>query len=295
MIPWIIGFLTLQIIKKKSKYYKMRKLTTILVLISGIYLISCNSQSSVKEQTACDSSKVSVSEHLLDATLWFQKSAEMRASYYQCYNFAKLALDNQLRLHKTSGKKAVVLDIDETVLDNSPYQGMLIQKGLSFTSETWKEWTKLASAKALSGAVEFTNYAKQKGVEVFYVSNRDVDESDVTILNLTKEKFPFADAQHIYFRVNKESSKIPRYNQIAKEYRILLFVGDNLRDFEEIFANRKVNFGFNQVDSMKNVFGEKYIMLPNPMYGEWEKAIYGGTFPSEKERIKLKKQALQAF
>jgi len=266
------------------------------MLILGIYLISCNSKTqNQKQKTVCDSLEISASEHLVDATLWFQKSAEMRALYYQCYNYAKIALDEQLKKQKEKTKNAVILDIDETVLDNSLYQSMLIKKGLSYTSETWKEWTKLAKAKALPGSVEFTNYAKSKGCEIFYVSNRDNDEKDATIKNMNNENFPFADEKHIYLRVDKESNKITRYKQIAKDYQILLFVGDNLRDFDEIFANRSNNYGFNVVDSLKNKFGDKFILLPNPMYGEWEKAIYGGTYPNEKEKNKLRKKALQSF
>lgn len=272
----------------------MKKHTIFLMLILGIYLISCNSKTQ-NQKTVCDSLEISASEHLVDATLWFQKSAEMRALYYQCYNYAKIALDEQLKKQKEKTKNAVILDIDETVLDNSLYQSMLIKKGLSYTSETWKEWTKLAKAKALPGSVEFTNYAKSKGCEIFYVSNRDNDEKDATIKNMNNENFPFADEKHIYLRVDKESNKITRYKQIAKDYQILLFVGDNLRDFDEIFANRSNNYGFNVVDSLKNKFGDKFILLPNPMYGEWEKAIYGGNFPNEKEKNKLRKKALQSF
>jgi 5'-nucleotidase (lipoprotein e(P4) family) len=274
----------------------MKHIITVVILISGIYLCSCNSKTQTqKRETVCDSIEISASEHLVNAALWFQKSAEMRSVYYQCYSYAKIALDNQIKYHKGKTKNAVIIDIDETVLDNSPYQGMLIQKGLSFTSQTWKEWTKLAKAKALPGAVEFTNYAKSKGVVVFYVTNRDDEEKEATIKNMNTEKFPYADEHHIFFRVNKESSKIPRYDSISKTYQILLIVGDNLRDFDEIFGKRVKNYGFDAVDSMKNQFGEKFIILPNPMYGEWEKAIYGGKYPNEKESNKLRKHALQSF
>ncbi len=274
----------------------MKKSNLIVLMIVGIYLFSCNPKpQNEKKETVCDSIEMSASEHLVAATLWFQKSAEMHAMYYQCYSYAKTALDNQLKKQKTKSKNAVVLDIDETVLDNSPYQGMLIQKGLTYTSETWRSWTKLAQAKALPGVVEFTNYAKSKGVEVFYVSNRDDDEREATIRNLNNEKLPCADEKHVYLRVNKVSSKMLRFEQIAKEYQILLFVGDNLGDFEQVFEKRTNNFGFKDVDSLKHLFGERYIMLPNPMYGEWEKTIYNGEYPNAKKRNELRKNALQSF
>ena len=261
----------------------------------GTLIISCNSLTQIpKHETVCDSIEISASEYLVGATLWFQKSAEMRAVYYQSYRYAELALENQLNKLEDKTKTAVVLDIDETVLDNSPYEGMLIQKSLTYSPATWKEWTNLAKAKALPGVVEFTRYAKSKGVEVFYVSNRSIDEREATIKNMINEKLPDADERHIFLKTD-ESSKMPRYEIIAKEYNILLFVGDNLRDFDENFANRHENYGFALVDSLKNQFGEKYIILPNPVYGEWEKAIYQGKSPNAKESNRLRKQAIHSY
>lgn len=261
----------------------------------GILIISCKPLTQIpKHETVCDSIEISASEDLVGAALWVQKSAEIRALYYQSYRYAELVLENKLNKLEDKTKTAVILDIDETVLDNSPYTGMLIQKGLRYSPSTWKEWTNLASAKALPGVVEFTRFAKSKGVEVFYVSNRSVDERDATIKNMISEKLPDADERHMYLKTD-ESSKIPRYKIIAGEYNILLFVGDNLRDFDENFASRFENYGFALVDSLKNQFGEKYIILPNPVYGDWEKAIYQGKTPNAKESNRLRKQALQSY
>lgn len=274
----------------------MKRSSLILTILVGIYLVSCDSKTQNKiTEIPRDSLELSASEHLTLATLWFQKAAETRAIYYQNYNLAKVSLDNQLKKAKKNTKYAVVLDIDETVLDNSPYQGMLIQKGLVFSLETWREWIKLGKAKALPGAVEFTNYAKSKGCEVFYVSNRDDDMVKETIQNLKDLNFPSADENHIYFRVNKVSTKMPRFKQIQEKYDVLLFIGDNLLDFDDVFGKRIHNYGFNTVDSLKNLFGEKYIVMPNPMYGEWEKAIYGGKYPTDKEKNSMRKKALESY
>jgi len=275
----------------------MKKVFFITYTIIAVSFISCNNynHSSNLFNGKTDTVESLSSDYLVSTTVWYQKSAENRALYYQCYNYAKLALDNQLRDIKGNKKPAVVLDIDETVLNNSPYQGMLIHKGLSYETKTWKQWTKLAKAKALPGAVEFTNYAKSKGCEVFYVSNRENDEKEATILNLKNENFPYADDKHLFLRINKESSKIPRYNFIAEEYQILLFIGDNLSDFENVFENRTSNYGFDDADSLKDFFGEKFILLPNPMYGDWEKAIYGGKYPANAEKSKLLKQAITTY
>jgi len=276
----------------------MKKIALVLIPVIVLLAVSFKNNDDVKfHQTTgvCDSLNMSAKEHLVMSVLWYQKSAEMKALYYQSFNMARIALDNQLKKIAAGDKKAVVLDIDETVLDNSPYQAMMIEKGIGYSAKTWKEWTKTANAKPTPGVVDFLNYAKSKGVEVFYVSNRDIDERDATLKNMIKENIPFADTMHVLLRVKGQSNKTDRYKSIEKKNKILLTIGDNLRDFNEIFANRKTNYGFNMVDSLKEQFGETFIMLPNPMYGDWEKAIYGGRFPTEVEKNKIRKAALQAY
>jgi len=275
----------------------MKRIALVLIPVIVLATVSCKNNDEKLHQagSVCDSLNMSAQEHMVMSVLWYQKSAEMKALYYQSYNMAKIALDNQLKKCKASDKKAIILDIDETVLDNSPYQAMMIEKGVAYSPKTWKEWTKTANAKPTPGVIDFLNYAKSKGVELFYVSNRDMDERDATLKNMIKENIPFADTTHIFLKVNGQSNKTGRYKSIEKKNKILLTIGDNLRDFNEIFANRKTNYGLNMVDSLKNQFGENFIILPNPMYGDWEKAIYGGKFPSEVEKNKIRKTALQAY
>jgi 5'-nucleotidase (lipoprotein e(P4) family) len=219
----------------------------------------------------------------------------MKALYYQGFNFAKVSIENKFKNVGPSTKSAIVLDIDETVLDNSPYEAMMINKGIPYSTKTWKEWTKLAKAKPTPGVVDFLNYVKSKGIQAFYVSNRDMDERDATIKNMLAENIPFADTTHLLLRVNGNSNKTDRYKSVEKNYKILLTIGDNLRDYSEIFANRKINYGMNMADSLKTTFGEDFIILPNPMYGDWEKAVYGGKFPSEVEKNKLRKAAMVSY
>lgn len=275
----------------------MKKIALVLIPVIVLVAVSFRNNDEKLHQagSVCDSLNMSAQEHLVMSVLWYQKSAEMKALYYQSYNMAKIALDNQLKKCTAIDKKAVILDIDETVLDNSPYQAMMIEKGVAYSPKTWKEWTKTANAKPTPGVIDFLNYAKSKGVEPFYVSNRDMDERDATLKNMIKENIPFADTTHILLRIKGQSDKTDRYKSIEKKNKILLTIGDNLRDFNEIFANRKTNYGLNMADSLKNQFGENFIILPNSMYGDWEKAIYGGKFPSEVEKNKIRKAALQAY
>jgi len=225
--------------------------------------------------------QTSSNEHLVMSVLWYQKSAEMRALYYQAYNIAKLMLNKHIAELDCSAKKAIIVDIDETILNNSPFEANLIETGEQYTPETWKQWTDLAKAEALPGAVEFLNYAASKNVEVFYISNRKINELKSTMKNLKKHNFPYVDKNHIFLKTSRDvacnvsTRKKKRREKVAKEYEILLLIGDDLNDFSEIFANRSDDFGFGMVDKYKDKFGNRFIILPNPMYGAWEKAIYG--------------------
>ncbi len=254
------------------------------VLFFGI--VSCqnnNKTNKTNTQTKADTTN----EHLLMSTVWFQKSAEMRAIYYQSYNWAKMIVDKKLSQLNKKQKKAVVLDIDETVLDNSPFEVKCIETDKGYSKKTWNEWAQLSEAKALPGAVNFTNYVKNKGVDVFYISNRSKDELAVTMKNMKKLNFPCVDSSHFLLKTTT-SSKKQRRAIVAKKYKIILLIGDNLTDYSEIYENRNEKLGFDIVDKNKADFGTKFIILPNPMYGEWENAIYGNTHKLSKE-LKNKK------
>jgi len=275
----------------------MKTFVNFAFLVLFALMIACNSSEDKKCETKCSqdidtAAKLKASEHLMMSVLWYQYSAEMQACYYQTYNIAKIMLDKNLSEYKGNKKKAVVVDIDETVLNNTPFEEKIIETGELFTDSTWRIWTKQASAKALPGAVDFLKYSESKGVEVFYVSNRDQDEIESSKQNLLNQGFPYVDDAHILFRVEKQSDKTDRRNKISENYEILLLIGDNLRDFDEVFKQRETNLGFDKVTENKDLFGTKYIILPNPMYGEWEKAIYGGKYPATEEETIQKRKAI---
>lgn len=260
----------------------MRKIFFALVAIS-ILLSSCSKTKECKTEASND--------HLVMATLWFQRASECRALYYQAFNLAKLSLDNQLA-NKSNNQlpKAVVVDIDETVLDNSPFETNSIRTGKTFTSEAWKEWTDMAKAAPTPGALEFLKYAESQGVETFYISNRSVSALEKTIENLQKFGFPFADKEHVLLK-SETSIKTVRRNEVLKTHEILILAGDNLGDFDEFLEDRSDKFGFGKVDEMKDQFGKRFIVLPNPMYGSWEKEVLKSTkklSPKEKEILRKK-------
>ncbi|HBF87730.1 MAG TPA: 5'-nucleotidase, lipoprotein e(P4) family [Bacteroidales bacterium] len=259
-----------------------------LIIFVAISISACNKTEPVQETK-------SEYEHLLMSTVWFQQSAEMKALYHQCYNWATVMLDKYLENIDTTKKACVIVDIDETVLDNSPFEAKCIETGKGYSSETWKEWTDQAKAKALPGALEFLNYAKEKGVETIYISNRKLNELEKTRKNLSDLGFPFIDDAHMLFK-DSVNSKKDRRIAIGKEYQILLLIGDQLTDFTEIFEKRDSTLGFDLVEQYKNEFGDRFILLPNPMYGEWEGAIYGNDFKiSDALKAEKRRKILKSF
>ncbi|MBN2682181.1 MAG: 5'-nucleotidase, lipoprotein e(P4) family [Bacteroidales bacterium] len=234
-------------------------------------------------------------EHLVLATVWFQQSAEMQAIYIQSYNWAKIMLEKNLAEKSTKKQAAVVMDIDETILDNSPFEVKCIETGKGYSSETWLNWTATSNAKALPGALDFVKFADEKGVKVFFISNRLTKELKTTMDNMQNLGFPNIDSS--FFLLKEETSgKKDRRTTVETEHEIILFVGDVLTDFSEIYEKRDEKLGKDLVEKDKELFGTKYIILPNPMYGEWEKAVYNNSFKwSEEQKDSLRKRVLISY
>ena len=253
-----------------TKKQAMKRAIILIYVIVFIPLSNCIGQDQNQKRLSKDN--YTKNEYLVQATLWYQRSAEMRAIYYQAFNLAKMVLDDKLMRIRLSKPAAIVFDIDETLLDNSPYETESIRTGNNYSKELWMEWTAMEKANALPGAVDFVNHAQEKGVEVFYISNRYHEELSQTINNLKKQGFPNADTTHVLLRKDR-SDKTSRRNFVSENHTIVMIVGDNLCDFKQEFANRGEDLGFNLVDEHKSEFGSAFIILPNPMYGEWVKEI----------------------
>jgi len=241
-------------------------------------------------------------EYQVAAILFMQKAAEYRALSYQAFNLARMQLDtdfekkNLKKLTKAERKKAraVVVDVDETVLDNSPHQAFIVINRLPFAQDVWTQWVNQRKAKAIPGAAEFLNYASQKGVKVFYVTNRDEIHRQATIDNLKQTGFPDASDETVLVR-STESGKEARRQKIMEKYRIVLLIGDNLNDLSNVFERKSVADRFAEVDKTREMFGRKFIVLPNAMYGDWESAIYEYKRVSEAEKKRIRAAALQNF
>ncbi|WP_165732935.1 5'-nucleotidase, lipoprotein e(P4) family [Polaribacter sp. 20A6] len=259
-------------------------------LFTAFIFLGCKTQiTTIKQQTI---NNTPTKEHTIQSLLWVQNAAEYKALTYQAYNLAQLRLDQILANNDSEKPIAIVTDIDETLLDNSPYSGKQIELDENYTSERWAEWVAQKKANAIPGALSFFKYAKSKNVTIFYISNRSADQTAETIENLKQKGFPFADETHVLLKTNS-SEKGTRRSVVTKTHEIVLLLGDNLSDFSSIFENSTTDKRNKNTDSLYTSFGNKYIVLPNPMYGDWEtKGIYEGNYNwtnAQKDSIRHKK------
>jgi acid phosphatase len=249
------------------------------------------------------------SEHpTLYATLWIQTAAEYRASAWQAYAAARSSLARALNDSTWTAAleqegalygglpPAIIVDVDETVLDNSPSQARVIRSGGEFDPEAWAEWVEEGRAPPVPGAPEFLARADSLGVTVFYVTNRDAPNEAATRRNLEAVGLPLeSDVDTVLLRGEREewaSDKSSRRMAVAERYRVVLLVGDDFNDF--VPANLPRGDRDRLVERYRDRWGERWIVLPNPTYGSWERALYSGaTDPDEADRARLRLEALE--
>jgi 5'-nucleotidase (lipoprotein e(P4) family) len=242
------------------------------------------------------------SNDMLNAELWMRTAVEYRANYLTVYALARTRLDEALAdkswtAYDQTGDyhdlpPAVILDLDETALDNSPYEANLVVNGSRFDPKTWNEWVKAEHAQAVPGAIEFTQYAASKGIKVFYVSNRNADQKDATKENLEKLGFPMGgNVDTLLFRSDRpewaSQAKGVRFTYIAKDYRVLLIFGDQFGDFTDRY-NTSIADRDKQFEALKQHFSHDWMMLANPVYGSFESAVYDhdAKLPDDAKRAK---------
>ncbi|CAO3409889.1 5'-nucleotidase, lipoprotein e(P4) family [Azospirillum largimobile] len=240
---------------------------------------------------------------LLNAELWMQRSVEYKANALAVYALGRIQLDKALAdknwtaaTEQTGNYQdlppAVVLDLDETAMDNSAYQTGLVTTGTDFSPKTWDAWVKAEKATAVPGAVEFTQYAESKGVKVFYVTNRSADQEEPTRRNAQALGFPMGGNVDT-FLMSKEkpdwgSAKSTRRAHIAKDYRIVLLFGDNFGDFSDAYNGSEAE-RLKAYEAAKERFGRDWLMLANPGYGSFESAPYGHNFKLSADEKRAKK------
>jgi 5'-nucleotidase (lipoprotein e(P4) family) len=221
------------------------------------------------------------------ASLYQQRAAEYKALCFQAYNIARMRIDEAVKKH-SKRPLAVVTDIDETLLDNSQYDAARAINNLDYDSKSWKEWTTKAECDTVPGAPSFFKYAALKGVKVFYITNRDEDERAATLKNLQLYHLPDANNAHLLLR-NGTSSKESRRQEVLKKYNIVLLCGDNLPDFNALYDNKPSEQNRNAAtEKLRKEFGSKYIIIPNPSYGDFESALFKFNYnltPAQKDSV----------
>ena len=253
-----------------------------LVVVLLIYIMACSP--SRKMSTNGASSTNLFIDGKIFATLFQRKAAEYRGLCFQAFNIARLRVDN----YKV-GKKApaIITDIDETIFDNSAYELHQTLKGLDYEPISWYQWTGLSAADTVPGGCSFLQYAASKRIEVFYITNREEQEKNNTLLNLQKFHFPNADGDHLMVQ-HGSSSKETRRLLVSNKYDVVLMLGDNLADFSDLFDHKSVEERSINTDRSAIEFGSRFILLPNPVYGDWESALYKYNFrltPSQKDSV----------
>jgi len=255
------------------------------IIISFITFLSCNQ---IKKERNND--------YKLQAQVWTQNSAEYRALCYQAFNAAKMNLDAIFFFEKKYDKPlAIIADVDETVLDNSPYDGKLILNNTSYNRESWVEWGNLEIAEAIPGSLDFLKYASEKNIEIFYISNRYSEQLESTVNNLKKLGFPDAKKSNVLLR-NDGRSKSERRKSVFKNYEVIMLLGDNLSDFNDEFEEKLSTERTKYTDNLSSEFGTKLIVLPNPNYGDWESnGIFEGKSLSDEQKDSIRKSKIKSY
>jgi len=268
------------------------------VLILFLFHLTASGYQAAVEAPAVDDER-------LQSMLWTQTSLEYKAACAQVYAAARSSLDialchpthtaaiEQIGLPCACKPPAIILDVDETVLDNGPMQARLVATGTSFNREQWNEWCLAATAKTIQGVRPFLQYARSRGVTVFFVTNRDGELDKATAQNLTAELGYHVTPDMVLCKNERPewtSDKSTRRAKIAASHRIVMLVGDQFGDFmhiEEASAEERITAG----EPYLNKLGRSWILVPNPNYGDWEQALYDYNFKLDRSQIKRKKAA----
>lgn len=247
----------------------------------------------------------------LNATLWTQESVEFKGNAIGQFALARFRLEQAFADKNWTAAPAeqkgdyqklppaIVLDVDETVLDNSRYQAWTIQNSKSYDNDTWAKFCNAQVSTAVPGAVEFLRYANARGIKIFYVTNRAADLEESTRANMKKLGFPMGGNVDT-FLMNKEkpdwsSAKGTRRAFVAKDYRILLLVGDNMGDFTDSYKGNPAE-RLKVMKDNKDHWGKDWIVIANPTYGSWESAAFHHDFKkSPEEQRKAKRDQLDGW
>jgi 5'-nucleotidase (lipoprotein e(P4) family) len=285
-----------------------------LVLLLTATLSACNTAPRRAAPVAPTAATASPAHENLNAVLWMQTAAEYEATVRGIYGAARSRLDDALAdpswsalppSERSDGFEtrppAIIVDADETMIDNSPFQARGVRDGGGFEYGDWLAWVNERRARALPGAVEFAAHAAERGVTIYFVTNRDAPaETESTIANLRALGFPIAaDASNVLLRGDARAparEKSERRRWVGARHHVLLLLGDNLGDFMDgVAATTQVRSEL--MAPYAAWWGERWFMLPNPSYGSWEASLLarckGGSAESDPvacKRLQLRQE-----
>lgn len=278
------------------KFFSKKKSLLVAAALSVSFIAAPFSTSHAAEVTQSD-----VNNEMVMAVAWMQNSAEYRELCYQAYNVALERVKEAVKNHKKGDKPlAIVLDADETVLDNSAFEAGLIGTDNAYNSKDWNEWCNAAEALAMPGAAEYLQAVDKLGVDIFYASNRSLSQVPGSAKNFKKIGFPQADAKHMIFK-GENGNKMERFEKVMQDYDVVVFMGDNTGDLPINSYHKSQDERNALVDAHKDEFGKRFIVFPNPSYGDWEPALKkDGKFGSywglsAKEKSELRKSTLRKW
>jgi 5'-nucleotidase (lipoprotein e(P4) family) len=229
----------------------------------------------------------------LNATLWMQASIEHELVFREVYHAAQAKLLEALadpawdalpKGERTNDAAtlppAIIVDVDETVLDNTPFEARMIRDNSGFSDAAWSAWVEQRSARALPGALEFAKFAATHGVTVFYLTNRADTMTEATRENLRAQGFPLNAGEETVLGkgantpgcVAQDGNKGCRRKLVAQQHRVLQMFGDQLGDFLD-GADADDGTRSHLEQPYQAWFGERWFALPNPDYGSWENAV----------------------
>ncbi len=245
------------------------------------------------------------------AALWMQRSVEFKGNALGIYTLARIQLDRALADRKWTAAPgeqkgdfadlppAVILDLDETVLDNSRYQVWMVKNDQTFSLKTWNQFCADQVSTAIPGSLDFVKYAESKGVKVFYITNRDAETEKDTRENMEKLGFPPAGNVDTYLMQREKpdwgSAKSSRRAVITRDYRVLLNLGDNFGDFDDRYRGSEAE-RLKAFEENRERWGREWLVIANPTYGSFELSPFGFDFKkSRDEQRKAKWDAMDAW
>ncbi len=220
-----------------------------------------------------------------DALTWMQSSAEYEVLTRQIYRSAATSLLAGLDDPHWSADEvqvvagdfqtkppAIIMDVDETILDNSEYNARNIRDGQAFSLESWNAWCNEVAATPIPGAIEFIHRAEALGVQVFFITDREDEVKQATIDNLKKLGVN-ASEQNVLTKNPQWDDKVSRRARVTRDYRVVLLIGDSMSDLCSGMGTREWEERNRIATEKAELLGPRWVVLPNPVYGSWQRAL----------------------